>query len=389
MEFLATVKKIYIKPHTNADTLELGNIGSEDGFQVVVKKDLFKSGDLVVYIGENAVVPEWILKKYGFYNFEKNVGHLAGKSGNRVKAGKLRKEFSLGICIPVIENTLELQDGTKIQVQENQDVMDILGIIKYEVPIPPSMSGVVYYCSDIGYDYDIENIERFPDVIMEGEPVQVTHKIHGTQIQIILIPNKGEVNPNHLPIYDGNHVIGYVAVTSKGRSKQGQFLKWVDENESNVYIRIAKRFLIKFVDFFSSYTLNCDCVPPVITIFGEVYGKGIQDLGYGEDAPNMRIFDILIHDNNGNRFVNDDILDKNCDKLGIDRVPVLYRGPYNKEMIMGLADYPEQVSGKNLHIGEGIVIKPLEERYERSIGRVAVKKVSERYRLRNGGTEYN
>src|SRR5207253_2194699 len=41
--------------HTNADSLELFDIG---GYQVVVKKGQFASGDLAVYIQPDSVVPQ-------------------------------------------------------------------------------------------------------------------------------------------------------------------------------------------------------------------------------------------------------------------------------------------------------------------------------------------
>lgn len=97
--FEVKVQPIFIKPHPNADKLELANIGSPEGWQVVVAKGRFKSGDLCVYIGENAVVPEWVLKHYGYWNDEKNIGLLAGSRGDRVKAVRLRNEFSLGIVL--------------------------------------------------------------------------------------------------------------------------------------------------------------------------------------------------------------------------------------------------------------------------------------------------
>ena len=40
-------------------------------------------------------------------------------------------------------------------------------------------------------------------------------------------------------------------------------------------------------------------------------------------------------------------------------------------------------------IREGIVIKPLNERWDDEIGRVMVKSVSEVYKLRKNGTELN
>jgi RNA ligase (TIGR02306 family) len=102
--FEVKIQKIFVKSHPNADKLEIGNIGSPDGWQVVIGKGLYQTGDLVAYIGENAVVPEWVLKKYGYWNEEKGKGMLAGSKGTRVKAVRLRDEFSLGIVIPLSTN---------------------------------------------------------------------------------------------------------------------------------------------------------------------------------------------------------------------------------------------------------------------------------------------
>jgi hypothetical protein len=56
-------------------------------------------------------------------------------------------------------------------------------------------------------------------------------------------------------------------------------------------------------------------------------------------------------------------------------VPLLYKGPYNKETIMSLVSGPSQVPGAK-HIREGIVIKTAVERYERGVGRCQLKVVS-------------
>jgi len=96
--FSVKVRKIEILPHPNADALELAQV---DDYRCVVKKGQYKTGDLVVYIPEAAVVPEWILKQYNFWNEKENKGMLAGSLGNRVKAIKLRGELSTGIILPI------------------------------------------------------------------------------------------------------------------------------------------------------------------------------------------------------------------------------------------------------------------------------------------------
>jgi RNA ligase (TIGR02306 family) len=203
-KFEVLVQKIFIKAHPNADALELGNIGDPNGWQVVVKRGLFKTGDLVAYIPESAVVPEWVLKKYGFWNEEKDKGLLAGSKGDRVKMIKLRAENSLGICIPVIKgpngHIVGISDGIVI-VDEGQDISEWLGVTKYEPPIPTQLAGEVFFAgTTVGVNYDIEDFKKFPTVLQEGEDVQMTVKIHGCADYDTLIET----------IEFGNLKIGYV-----------------------------------------------------------------------------------------------------------------------------------------------------------------------------------
>lgn len=88
--------------HPNADKLSLIKIG---GYTCISAKledgsHRYKQGDLVVYVPEGAVVPEYILRQ-GFWNEKDNKGMLAGSKGDRVKAKKLRDIFSQGILLPV------------------------------------------------------------------------------------------------------------------------------------------------------------------------------------------------------------------------------------------------------------------------------------------------
>ena len=82
------VKIDQIEDHPNADALELAVIG---GYRAIVKLGDFKAGDLVVYIPEQSIVPQWLLERMGLE------GRLAGKDKNRVKAIKLRGVLSQGL----------------------------------------------------------------------------------------------------------------------------------------------------------------------------------------------------------------------------------------------------------------------------------------------------
>lgn len=396
--FEVNVQPIFVKDHPNADKLQLGNIGSPDGWQVVIGKGLYKTGDLVAYVGENAVVPEWVLKEYGYWNEEKGKGMLAGSKGTRVRAVRLREEFSLGICIPVKEVTLGYSDEEHMviiayelngeYVVEGEDVSELLGVTKYEAPIPTQLAGEVYNMGlDIGVNYDIENIKYFPDIFQENEEVQVTEKLHGSLCQVVVIPFVSDYyHLEHLPIEHSTDpdIRGYIAISSKGLGGKGLFLKHNENNIKNLYIRTTKQYYEKFV------TICDDQYYDMMTVVGEVFGDGVQDLKYGlQNETQFRVFDVYIGPRNQGRWLNDNELDDWCDKVGIKRVPILYRGPFSKEKIRELTQHTKSTLAPN-QVGEGGVIKPVIERYHEGLGRVCLKSVDEDYLCRKGNiTEFN
>lgn len=391
-EVKVLIEKIFIKPHPNADKLELGNIGHPEGWQVVVQKDQFKTGDLVAYIPENSVVPEWLLKKYNFWNESQNKGILAGPKGDRIKAIKLRGEFSLGIVIPTVKNGMgdfvfletDYNNCLGHYVLEGTDVTEYLEITKYEPVIPVHLSGEVFYGSDaISIKYDIENIKNYPELIKEGDPVQISEKIHGTHIQIIYVPeNNPLVHPEMLKVSTTDGKVGYFAVASKGLAEKGLFFKWNENNQQNIYLINARPYLENILNYVYQFDST-------IVFCGEVFGFGIQDLHYGrkQNETSFRLFDIYIGTRNAGRFVEDQELNMWCERTLLDRVPIMYRGPYNKEFVEGL--YQNKKSCYADQIIEGVVIKPVPERNDPAIGRVALKAINEAYLLRKNATEFN
>ena len=147
--FEVKVRKIIVKPHPDADLIEVGQV---DDFQVIVGKGQFQSGDLVVYIPEAAIVPDWLIEKMGL------VGKLAGPKHNRIKACRLRGIVSEGLCYPVIREQGFLFDGIydvvfnehdRFNVNEGDDVTEFLGIEKYIPIVPVHMAGEV--CNQFGH----------------------------------------------------------------------------------------------------------------------------------------------------------------------------------------------------------------------------------------------
>jgi len=149
--FEVLVYPVKLEPHPNADNIELAIIG---GYRSIVQKDTLTDGDLVAYISEASIVPEWLLEKMNL------VGKLAGKQRNRVKAIRLRGVLSQGLCYPleyrtnvVDVDTHETSDhwvlvtseiGAGISVKSGDDVTKLLNITKYEPVIPTCMGGEVF-----------------------------------------------------------------------------------------------------------------------------------------------------------------------------------------------------------------------------------------------------
>jgi len=401
--FNAPLVRLAIVEHPNADALEIAKI---DGYECVVAKGQFRTGDCAVYIPEQAVLPDGLIEKLGL------VGKLAGSKKNRVKAIKLRGVLSQGLLCPLSLLPEERKDpGYVIGL----DCSEILGLIKHEPVVPATMAGNVWNAGPKRtLNYDIENIKKYPRVLEEGEEVIFTEKIHGTWCMICRVP-LAMVDP----------VEGALVVSSKGHAARGLALKkpvpalplsaWQKlqkkfwqiaaaltpvegtfpefiankvariknhgVNENNIYWRIA---LQTDIERNAVYAFDNVAARPMF-VLGEIFGTGVQDLGYGL-PPSFRVFDIYIGYPGDGRYLSDDELHAACFALKLDRVPVLYRGPYSTEKLKEFTGGRETVSGKGLHVREGIVIRPTKEREAPKLGRVQLKSINPEYLLRKGDT---
>jgi len=390
--FECKVYELTIEPHPNADAIELARVGD---YLCIVGKGQFKTGEIAVYLPEAAIVPERLLKRIGLWNEEKGIGMLAGKQGNRVRAIKLRGIVSQGLIYPVElrKNCIETNTGAErgtikdiycvtheeggagYLVEEGDDVTEFLGITKYEPPIPSGMAGEVFNAFGYTINFDIENIKKYPTVLIEGEEISVTEKLHGTWCCF-----------GHHPEVD------CPIVTSKGQSGKGLAFKFNESNKFNLYMQMFNAMTTDTGETIleSFAAIQGDGFNEPFYILGEVYGRGVQDLAYVDDnQKHFRVFDIYVGQPQQGRYLPPDEVKYLCDALDIESVPALYCGPYSKEVVETLTNGAETVSGKELHMREGVVIRPANERRHVEIGRVILKSVSDAYLLRKGGTEFN
>lgn len=135
---LATIRVISdIRPIEGADMIELATVG---GWNVVVGKDVgHKVGDHVVYCEIDSYLP--IREEFEFLR-RSSFKKMGDQEGFRLKTIKLRGQVSQGLILP-IGVVLITQFAIANTLHEGMDVTEMLGIVKYEPPIPAELSGKV------------------------------------------------------------------------------------------------------------------------------------------------------------------------------------------------------------------------------------------------------
>jgi len=135
---LATIRKIKeIRPIEGADAIELAIV---DGWQVVVAKNVgHKVGDSVVYCEIDSFLP--IREEFEFLR-KSSYKKMGDQEGFRLKTIKLRGQVSQGLILPI--DILPIRQFTTVgNLPLGMDVTEMLGIVKYEPPVPAQLAGKV------------------------------------------------------------------------------------------------------------------------------------------------------------------------------------------------------------------------------------------------------
>lgn len=311
-----------VLPHGNAERLEIVPVG---GWQAVVKKGQFKSGDRAVYIQPDYTVPT-ARDEFSFLAKD-------GRDRHRLKAVRLRGVLSYGLLIPVPDECCSLPVGA--------DVMEALDIERYEPPVKLAKSDELpadQWPDVFASKFDVESLQKYPHVLQLGEMVIVTEKIHGANAKAVFI--------------DG---VFYM----------GSRTRWLKPDVQHPW-KVA-------FDAHPEVRAWCEAHPGVV-LYGEIYGS-VQSLKYG-CRPGEVKFAAFASSRNG-EWLNTVVLG---DEPLIPMVPILYQGPYYPGRIMPFAESDSEVPGADDgHMKEGIVIVPKIERRDDEIGRVVLKHISNRY----------
>ena len=340
MRKLASIQKIEaIEPIEGADAIERADIL---GWHVVVKKDEFLPGQLVVYAEVDSVLPE--KPEYEFLRkccyLDKN-----GFRGFRIRTAKLRGQVSQGIAFPIDI----LPRGMTVFV--GRDVTDCLNIVKYDPPIPATLSGLVKgnFPSFIPKT-DETRIQAVPGVLdrHKGEEFYVTEKL------------------------DGSSMTAYLYGDQFGICSRNLELK---QSENNALWQLEARYDLEGA---------IEEMGGNLALQGEIIGPGIQGNKYKLKETQFRIFNV--YDLEANLYV--DYLKAVGMINGID---------YDISMMVPLIDYMtldhsvdqivELSKGKSqladVH-REGVVIRPMVEGIDPELGRLSFKAINPDFLLKWG-----
>ncbi len=324
-----------ILPHPNAERLEIALVL---GWSCVVPIGRYTPGDLVVYIPVDAVLPEALSDRLGVTRYLSN---------GRVRAAKMRGVVSYGLVF-----------GNEESWEEGTDVTEHYGVTKYEPPIKVAAGDTIPMHPALSHYTDLENIKNYPDVLQEGEEVIATEKIHGT-------------NCVHAAVVEGDEVVFMAASHRHQRVEDPKSTYW------RTFADASRNLLREAVQGHK-----------VAILFKEVYGSRIQNLNYGLENQVLDVaFDLCVD----GRYLDYDVFKALCDKHGVATAPLLYRGPFDREHFEVLVN-GEGVSttlGEGEHIMEGIVIKPVCERWNELTGRTILKWISDAHALNKKTTDFH
>lgn len=187
MRKLATIRKIdALTPITGADAIECAQVG---GWKVVVKKDEYTIGDLVVYIEIDSWVPHTLAPFLSKGNYPRVYNAVEGE---RLRTVKLRGQVSQGLLLPLeIKMSGNLLPVTRQCVLEGEDVSEALGIQKWEPPLEFMSSDAKGAFPSRIPKTDQERIQNLSSELAEWMTQdltwEVTEKLEGSSMTAYLI----------------------------------------------------------------------------------------------------------------------------------------------------------------------------------------------------------
>jgi RNA ligase (TIGR02306 family) len=336
--FVATINEV--KAIEGADNIEQAVIG---GWNTIVKKGTHQAGQLVIVATTDAVIPLELSDKFNVTSYL--------RKGQRVRTVKLRGVYSECLVIPITP-------GHELNYSEGQDMMQKLGISKYEPPVKQIQlaSGRKIKWRDNQHFhiyYKFPNLKNVAGMFTEEDMVQITRKIHGTNARY------GIVRKSKLTFWDevkkffrlADKWIDYEYIygshnCEKGSDSQGFY-------STDVWRTVAEKYDIKAKLWKYVKYRGADNIGEGLILYGEIYGAGIQkNYEYGLKDIEFVGFDLKMQ---GEYVPTDPAAYVIAGVMNLPHVQVLYNGIWNQE-IQDSFVFNNFIEGTKVP-HEGIVIK--------------------------------
>ena len=304
MRKLASIQKIReIKPIEGADVIELAIVNN---WQVVVAKNVgHKVGDFVVYCEIDSFLP--IREEFEFLR-KTSYKKMGDQEGFRLKTIKLRGELSQGLLLPisVLEGPDEMKIGISKQpwgdqlqlgpyddalvIEEGVDVTDLLGIVKYEPPIPAELSGKVKgnFPSFLRKTDEerVQNLTKeYEQYIQSDQKFYITEKLDGSSATF----------------YFKDGVFGVC-------SRNLELL----ETAENTFWKVARELDLE--NKMKKFGIN-------MSLQGELIGEGIQGNPYKIKGQTVKFFNVFDIDKQEYQPLYE--MTRTLGKMGLQNVPII------------------------------------------------------------------
>jgi RNA ligase (TIGR02306 family) len=327
MRNMASIQKILdIHPIEGADSICSYKVL---GWNVVDQIGKYNINDLVIF----AEIDSWIPNELApFLSKGKEPREYNGVKGERLRTVKLRGTLSQGLILPFPTGE-HFDDGRLAfevamgNVKEGEDVSSILGIQKYEPPIPACLAGTIK--------------GNFPSFIPKTDQTRIQSLVKEfEEYRNYTWQCEEKIDGSSCTIYFNN---GETGVCSRNLD-----LKF-DENNSFWSVAIKYNVIEKLTQLGRNIALQ-----------GELHGTGIQGNKYNIDGQDLRIFDIYDIDS-GKYLSPDKRADLVC-SLDLLSVPIIHEnmnfGDMSIDDVLKFAEGKSELNPKTER--EGLVFKCIE-----------------------------
>ena len=284
---MATIRNIdSIRPIIGADNIEVAKVG---GWNVVVKRGDCAINQHVIFCEIDSWIPNTLAP------FLTKAGHqprlFEDVEGQRLRTVKLRGQISQGLILPVSE-LIEKYGINLVNVELGDDVSEILGIKKWEMPLAAHLQG--------------QAKGTFPGFLVKTDQERIQNLFH----ELEFVWKNGDESWEVTEKLDGSSMTVYYLDGEVGVCSRNQELK-IDDNNTT-FVSVAKRD--NLFEKLHSYGGN-------IALQGELVGPGIQGNRYNFKEHQFFVFDV--YDIDSHSYVSPTLRQKLVERLDLQHVYVI------------------------------------------------------------------